>query len=155
MLQIEYYFQIINNLKQDLILGLNFHKTFEILQDITDENDLYLHIRNKIITFSTQAVNAKNYINTCKCMQIKPRSWKKFEVDAVKGLKGGEVYEIDYNTKGISKDVIPVLDTSLQRNTKNQLAAMQQQQNVSPDSQKVEVIMTICANILTFLDTQW
>ena len=106
----EYYFQIIKNLKQDLILGLNFHKTFKILQDITDKKDLYLHIRNKIITFSAQAVNIRNYINTCEWMQIKPRSWKQFKVDAPKGLKGGEVYEIDYNTKGIPKDVIPVLD---------------------------------------------
>ena len=107
----EYYFQIIKNLKQDPILGLNFHKMFKILQDITDENDLYLHIRNKIITFSTQAVNIKNYINTHECMQLKPRSWKQFKVDVPKGLKGKEVYEIDYNTKGIPKDIIPVLDT--------------------------------------------
>ena len=56
----EYYFQIIKNLKRDLILGLSFQKTFKISQDITDSNDLYLHIRNKIITFSTQSTNKKN-----------------------------------------------------------------------------------------------
>ena len=51
----EYYFQIIKHLKQDLILGLNFQRTFKISQDITDDNDLYLHIRRKIVTFSQQA----------------------------------------------------------------------------------------------------
>ena len=30
---------------------------------------------------------------------------------ALKGLKNGAVYEIDYNTKGIPENVIPVLDT--------------------------------------------
>ena len=30
---------------------------------------------------------------------------------APKGLKNGAVYEMDYNTKGIPNDVIPVLDT--------------------------------------------
>ena len=48
----EYYFQILKNLKQDLILGLNFQRTFKILQDIMDDNNLYLHIRRKIVTFS-------------------------------------------------------------------------------------------------------
>ena len=55
----EYYFQIIKNLKWDLILGLNFQKTFKILQDVTDTEDLYLHIRNKIVTFSIQSTNRK------------------------------------------------------------------------------------------------
>ena len=31
-------------------------------------------------------------------------------VKTPKGLKGKEVYKIDYNIKGILKDVIPVLD---------------------------------------------
>ena len=43
----EYYFQILKNLKRDLILDLNFQRTFKILQDITDDNDLYLHIKKK------------------------------------------------------------------------------------------------------------
>ena len=43
----EYYFQILKNLKQDLILGLNFQRSFKISQDTTDDNDLYLHIRRK------------------------------------------------------------------------------------------------------------
>ena len=30
---------------------------------------------------------------------------------ALKGLKNGAVYEIDYNAKGIPENVIPVLDT--------------------------------------------
>ena len=30
---------------------------------------------------------------------------------APKGLKSGAVYKIDYNAKGIPKNVIPVLDT--------------------------------------------
>ena len=60
----EYYFQIIKNLKRDLILGLNFQRTFKILQDITDYDDLYLHIRNNIITFSIQSKNVNNYIRT-------------------------------------------------------------------------------------------
>ena len=32
-------------------------------------------------------------------------------MDGLKGLKCGEVYEIDYNTKGFPKDIILVLDT--------------------------------------------
>ena len=60
----EYYFQIIKNLKRDLILGLNFQKTFKILQDVMDDNDLYLHIRNNIVTFSIQSKNVNNYIKT-------------------------------------------------------------------------------------------
>ena len=51
----KYYFQIIKNHKQYLILGLNFQRSFKILQDITEDNDLYFHIRNKIVTFSKQA----------------------------------------------------------------------------------------------------
>ena len=74
---------------------------FKILQDIMDDNNLCWHIRNKIITFSAQSNNVSNYINTCECMEIKPRSWKQFMVKAPKGLKGGEVYEIDYNAKRI------------------------------------------------------
>ena len=58
----EYYFQIIKNLKRDLILGLNFQRTFKISQDITDDSDLYLHIRHNIVTFSIQLKNVNNYI---------------------------------------------------------------------------------------------
>ena len=107
----EYYFQIIKNLKPDLILGLNFQRTFKILQDIMDDNNLYLHIRRKIFTFSQQAKNTTNHISTHKCTQIKPQSFKQFQVKAQKGLKNGAVYEIDYNAKGILENVIPVLDT--------------------------------------------
>ena len=96
----EYYFQIIKNLKWDLILGLNFQKTFKISQDITDSNNLYLHIRNKIITFSTQSTNKKNYICTQECVQIKAKNWKQFRVKAPRNLKSGELYEIDFNGNG-------------------------------------------------------
>ena len=58
----EFYFQILKNLKLDLILGLNFQRTFKISQDITDDNNLYLHIRRKIVTFSQQAKNTTNHI---------------------------------------------------------------------------------------------
>ena len=62
------------NLKRDLILGLNFQRTFKISQDIMDDTDLYLHIRRKIITFSQQAKNTGNHIRTHECTQIKPQS---------------------------------------------------------------------------------
>ena len=107
----EYYFQILKNLKQDLILGLNFQRTFKISQDIMDDNDLYLHIRRKIVTFSQQAKNTTNHISTHECTQIKPQSFKQFQVKAPKGLKNGAVYEIDYSAKGIPENVIPILDT--------------------------------------------
>ena len=87
---------------------------FKISQDITDDNDLYLHIRRKIITFSQQAKNTTNHISTHKCTQIKPQSFRQFQVKAPKGLKNGAVYEIDYNTKGIPENVIPVLDTFIE-----------------------------------------
>ena len=76
-----------------------------------DYNDLYLHIRRKIVTFSQQAKNTTNHISTDECTQIKPQSFKQFQVKAPKGLKNGAVYEIDYNAKGILENVIPVLDT--------------------------------------------
>ena len=107
----EYYFQIIKNLKRDLILGLNFQKMFKISQDITDSNDLYLHIRNKIITFSTQSTNKKNYICTQECVQIKPKDWKQFRVKAPRNLKSGELYEIDFNGNGFPEGVIPLTCT--------------------------------------------
>ena len=107
----EYYFQILKNLKRDLILGLNFQRMFKISQDIMDDNDLYLHIWRRIVTFCQQAKNTINHISTHKCTQIKPQSFKQFQVKAPKGLKNGAVYEIDYNTKGIPENVIPVLDT--------------------------------------------
>ena len=110
-----YYFQIIQNLKQDLILGLNFQRTLKISQDIMDDNDLYLHIRRKIVTFSQQAKNITNHISTCKCMQLKLKSFKQCKVKAPKGLKGRAVYEIDYNAKGIPDDFIPILDTFVAR----------------------------------------
>ena len=44
-------------------------------------------------------------------MQIKPQSFKQFQVKALKGLKNRAVYEIDYNAKGIPENIIPVLDT--------------------------------------------
>ena len=81
------------------------------MQDITDDNDLYLHIRRKIVTFSQQAKNTTNHISTHECTQIKPQSFKQFQVKAPKGLKNRAVYEIDYNAKGIPENVIPVLDT--------------------------------------------
>ena len=107
----EYYFQIIKNLKRDLILGLNFQKTFKISQDITDSNNLYLHIRNKIITFSTQSTNKKNYICTQECVQIKPKNWKQFRVNAPRNLKSGELYEIDFNGNGFPEGIIPLTCT--------------------------------------------
>ena len=39
-------------------------------------------------------------------MEIKPKSFKQFEVKAPKGLKGGVIYEIDYTAKGIPDNVI-------------------------------------------------
>ena len=65
----EYYFQILKSLKRDLILGLNFKRMFKISQDITDDNDLYLHIR-KIVTFSQQAKNTTNHIKKKKSQFI-------------------------------------------------------------------------------------
>ena len=76
-----------------------------------DDNDLYLHIRRQIVTFSQQAKNITNHMSTHKCTQIKPQSFKQFQVKAPKGLKNGAVYEIDYNAKGIPENVILVLDT--------------------------------------------
>ena len=70
-----------------------------------------MHIRRKIVTFSQQAKNTTNHISTHECTQIKPQSFKQFEIKALKGLKNGVVYEIDYNAKGIPEDIIPVLDT--------------------------------------------
>ena len=84
---------------------------FKISQDITDDNNLYLHIWRRIVTFSQQAKNTTNLISTLKCMQIKPQSFKQFQLKGPKGLKNGAVYEIDYNAKGIPEKVIPVLDT--------------------------------------------
>ena len=75
-----------------------------------DNNDLYLHIRRKIVTFSQQAKNTTNHISTHECTQIKPQSFKQFQVKAPKGLKDGAVYKIHYNAKGIPENVIPVLD---------------------------------------------
>ena len=57
-----YFFQLLKNLKRDLILDLNFQRMLKISQDITDDNDLYLHIRRKIVTFSQQAKNTTNHI---------------------------------------------------------------------------------------------
>ena len=65
---------------------------FKISQDIKDDDDLYLHIRRKIVTFSQQAKNIKNHIRTHQCMQIKPQSFKQFKVKAPKALKNGAVY---------------------------------------------------------------
>ena len=76
-----------------------------------DDNDLYLHIRREIVTFSQQAKNTANHISTHECAQIKLQSFRRFQVKAPKGLKSGAVYEIDYNAKGIPENVIPVLDT--------------------------------------------
>ena len=109
----KYYFEILKNLKQDHILGLNFQRTFKILQDITDDNNLYLHIRRKIVTFSQQAKNTTDHISTHECTHIKPQSFKQFQVKALKGLKNGALYEIDYNAKGIPENVIPILDTMI------------------------------------------
>ena len=119
----EYYFQIIKNLKQDLILGLNFQRTFKISQDIMDDDDLYLHIRRKIVTFSQQAKNTTNHISTHECMQIKPQSFKQFTVKAPKGLKNGAIYQIDHNTKGIPDDVIPFWTHLSQENIRSLLAS--------------------------------
>ena len=88
----EYYFQIIKNLKRDLIRGFNFQRTFNISQDITDDDDLYLYIRRKIVTFSHPAKNTTNHISTCDCMQIKPKIFKQFEIKAPKGFKNGHIY---------------------------------------------------------------
>ena len=88
---------------------------FKISQDIMDDNDLYLHIRRKIVAFSQQANNVTNHISTYECKQLKPKSFKQFEVKAPKGLKNRVVYEINYNAKGILDDIIPILDTFIAR----------------------------------------
>ena len=74
-----------------------------------------MHIRRKIVTFSQQAKNTTNHISTHECTQIKPQSFKQFQVKAPKGLKNRAVYEIDYNTKGIPENVILVLDIFIVR----------------------------------------
>ena len=94
---------------------------FKILQDITDDNDLYLHKWRKIVTFSQQAKNTINHISTHECTHIKPQSFKQFQVKAPKGLKNGAVYEIDNNAKGIPENVILVLDTFIAGNAKSSL----------------------------------
>ena len=76
---------------------------------------IYLHIRRKIVTFSQQVKNTTNHISTNECTQLRPKSFKQFKVKAFKGLKGGAVYKIDYNAKGIPDDVIPILDTFITR----------------------------------------
>ena len=81
------------------------------MQDITDDNDLYLHIRRKIVTFSQQAKDTTNHISTHECTQIKPQNFKQFQVKVPKGLKNAAIHEIDYNAKGIPENIIPVLDT--------------------------------------------
>ena len=70
-----------------------------------------MHIWRKIVTLSQQAKNTTNHISTHECTQIKPQSFKQFQVKAPKGLKNRAVYEIDYNAKGLPENVIPVLDT--------------------------------------------
>ena len=62
-----------------------------------------LHSANRQSTLQITSVHM--------CTQIKLQSFKQFQVKAPKGLKNGAVYEIDYNTKGIPENVIPVLDT--------------------------------------------
>ena len=81
---------------------------FKILQDVIDTEDLYLHIRNKIVTFSIQSTNTNNYICTWECLQIKPKDWKQFEVKAPKGLKCGGIYKIDFIANGLLKGVMPL-----------------------------------------------
>ena len=108
----KYYFQILKNLKRDLILGLNFQRMFKISQDIMDDNDLYLLIWRRIVTFSQQAKNTRNHISTHECMQIKPQSFKQFQVKAPKGLKNESCLRNRLQcTKGILDNVILVLDT--------------------------------------------
>ena len=103
----EYYFQI--------ILGLNFQIMFKISQDATDNEDLYLHIRNRIVTFSFQSINTNNYICTWECVQIKPKDWKQFTVKAPRGLKCGEIYEINFNANGLPKGIIPICEMFIAR----------------------------------------
>ena len=81
---------------------------FKISQDITDTEDLYLHIRNKIITFSIQSTNSKNYIYMQECLQIKPKNWKQFRVRTPKGLKTKEIYKVDFNTNSFARGIIPL-----------------------------------------------
>ena len=89
-----------------------------------DDNDLYLHIRRKIVTFSQQANNITNHISIHECTQLKPKSFKQFEVKAPKGLWNGAVYEINYNAKGMWDDVIPILDTFIARKHQKSIRIM-------------------------------
>ena len=57
-------------------------------------------------------------------MQIKPQSFKEFEVEAPKGLMNGAVYEINYNAKGILNDIIPILDTFIMRKHQKSIGIM-------------------------------
>ena len=81
-----------------------------------DDKDLYLHIRNNIVTFSIQSKNVNNYIKTNECLEICGKSWKQFHVKAPKGLKGRQLYEIDFNAQRLPHDMLPVLDTFIARN---------------------------------------
>ena len=60
------------------------------------------------MTFSIQSTNTNNYICTQECLQIKCKDWKQFLVKTLKCLKCGEVCQIDFNTNGIPKGVIPL-----------------------------------------------
>ena len=52
----------------------------------------------------------------CKSMEIHAKQWKQFHIKAPKGLKGGQLYKIDFNAKGLPKDIIPVVDMFIARN---------------------------------------
>ena len=41
-------------------------------------------------------------------MQIKPKDWKQFRVKASKGLKTGEIYEVDFNANRFPQGIIPL-----------------------------------------------
>ena len=49
-------------------------------------------------------------------MEIHAKQWKQFHGKAPKGLKGGQLYDINFNAKSLPKDVIPVVDTFIARN---------------------------------------
>ena len=67
-----------------------------------------MHIRNKIVTFSIQSTNTNNYVCTQECIQIKPKDWKLFRIRAPRGLKCGEIYEVNFNANGLPKGIIPL-----------------------------------------------
>ena len=116
---------------------------FKISQDITDSNDLYLHIRNKIITLVHNPKQKELHLHT-RMHTIKLKM-EAVQSQSSRNLKSGELYKIDFNGNGFPEGVIPTNCTfiaGVHQSSFTSTSLIKETKPLDPRGQHIGIVLT-------------